>query len=821
MSGDPNDAFEAARRIADGETVDLAKVEAEDPALARGLRRLGALARLMHTGVPVGSSWGHLQQLQLAGQGGFGEVYRAYDPTLDRAVALKLKRDDGVDFVASGRDFVAEARRLARVRHPHVLAVHGASYHDGRAGLWSDWIDGETLSARIERDGPLRGEALLRMLRELAEALHAVHAAGLVHGDIKASNVMLDAGGSVILMDFGAGFESSDEGTAVSAGTPRYLAPEIVERRPATLAVDLYAYGVLAHLAATGRFPDQPAGANPPPALARLIAQLLDRDPAARPRADQLQREIDRLIEAPQRRVRRWLLASIAGGLIAVALVTMLGLRREQAERRLAERARDEANATAQFLTDLLAAPAPEVQGREVRVVELLSLATQRARHEPGLSPSTRAEILHTIGRSQLALNNFRDADAALTEAWALDRPEHALAPAQVLQIGLRLVEARNRRENEPEAEALLATLERDPRWQGDAAAAASMMIARADLLSDSDRRDEAMQIAERVLRSGTELSVNQRIAVLRMQGRILFDQRRAEAAEKPIREALALLTGSGARGMYEFETRTLLANILTEQGKLAEAEAIYRDLAEWSKQAFGEDSIGAHLAALHIGVILSTQGRFAEAEALLGAQLPRAVAALGEDNAIVIGVRSNLAAALYQNGRIDEALAEYDVLIPLDESRHGKHGIQTMIDRFNRVEALNAARRHADALADGQALRRTMLDAVGAEHPFTLETEDAIGFALTALGRPADAEPMHRRTARLKTAALGADSPYALLSREYLARALVALGRTAEARDELTGLAADRERVLGAAHPKTVLTRELLASVAARQDAR
>ena len=145
------DAVELARRIADSESVDLRDLAGTDARLASGLQKLAALAQSMRVGASAGTSWGHLQQLQLTGQGGFGEVFRAFDPTLDRVVALKLKRDDSASLHASGRDFVAEARRLARVRHPHVLAVHGASYHDGRAGLWCDWIEGETLQRRLDR----------------------------------------------------------------------------------------------------------------------------------------------------------------------------------------------------------------------------------------------------------------------------------------------------------------------------------------------------------------------------------------------------------------------------------------------------------------------------------------------------------------------------------------------------------------------------------------------------------------------------------------------------------------------------------------------
>ena len=109
---------------------------------------------------------------------------------------------------------------------------------------------------------------------------------------------------------------------------------------------------------------------------------------------------------------------------------------------------------------------------------------------------------------------------------------------------------------------------------------------------------------------------------------------------------------------------------------------------------------------------------------------------------------------------------------------------------------------------------REDMVEVTGPDHPYTLETEDAIGYALTALGRPQEAEPMHRRTLELKSAMMGADSPYALMSREYLARALLAQGEREEARTLLVSLVADRERVLGPNHRRTAQARELLAGL-------
>ena len=145
-------------------------------------------------------------------------------------------------------------------------------------------------------------------------------------------------------------------------------------------------------------------------------------------------------------------------------------------------------------------------------------------------------------------------------------------------------------------------------------------------------------------------------------------------------------------------------------------------------------------------------------------------------------------------------------------ESGGASGELQSLIDTFNRVEIMNVLGRHADALAAGRALLPRMVEATGADHPFALETEDAIGLALTQLGQAAQALPMHRRTLELKTRMMAAETPYALISQEYLARALLALGRRDEALALLQPLLDARMRMLGADHQRTRTARELLA---------
>jgi eukaryotic-like serine/threonine-protein kinase len=248
--------------------------------------------------------WGELILIEEIGRGSFGTVYRAHDPQLDRPVAVKLlQRDSASDEELVSR-LLHEARTLALVRHPNVVTVYGAGEHEGRPGLWMEYVRGVTLEQMLVNHGPFSaGEASL-VGYELCRALAAVHQADLVHRDVKAQNVMREEGGRLVLMDFGAGHKRSDPGPAGRrvVGTPLYLAPEVLRGDEATIASDVYSLGVLLYHLATNDFPVKAAtfgdvvwahehgeitslpDARPhlPRSFVRVVERATDPDPARR-----------------------------------------------------------------------------------------------------------------------------------------------------------------------------------------------------------------------------------------------------------------------------------------------------------------------------------------------------------------------------------------------------------------------------------------------------------------------------------------------------------------------------------------------------------
>ena len=245
-------------------------------------------------------SWGPFQIIQKVGQGGFGEVYQAFDTTLQREVALKLLRPRGLDTSEEAQEMLREARQMAKVRHPNVMAVHGVDTHDGRVGFWGDFVHGKTLSALLAANGPMSASETSHIGIDLAKAVGAVHAAGLLHRDIKASNAMREEGGRILLMDFGLSQEI--KGEQAWSGTPAYMAPELIAGKSATLSTDIYSLGALLFHLLTGKYPysgetwevvkaAQESGTRArlldlrpdlPEAFASVVERAADPDPAKR-----------------------------------------------------------------------------------------------------------------------------------------------------------------------------------------------------------------------------------------------------------------------------------------------------------------------------------------------------------------------------------------------------------------------------------------------------------------------------------------------------------------------------------------------------------
>jgi Tfp pilus assembly protein PilF/TolB-like protein len=267
MSGAEPPLTDLAVAILDGTPVDWAAAEADasadERAVLEELRILEAVAGSCRVGTPSerdhrapapNGYWGRLRLIDRIGGGSFGEVYRAWDAQLHREVALKLIPVAAAP-AADTSAILEEGRLLARVRHPGVVTVYDVQVRGPWAALCMEFVDGETLEQRVRRDGPINADAVVDIGIQLSEAVAAVHEAGVLHRDVKAANVVVQGDRRVMLTDFGAGRTVDDGDASGLAGTPLYLAPEVLDGGPATVQSDVYSLGVLLHFLLTGTLP--------------------------------------------------------------------------------------------------------------------------------------------------------------------------------------------------------------------------------------------------------------------------------------------------------------------------------------------------------------------------------------------------------------------------------------------------------------------------------------------------------------------------------------------------------------------------------------
>lgn len=273
-----------------------------------------------------GTKLGPYEILALLGAGGMGEVYRARDSRLERTVAIKVLNSQLVATPEVRARFDREAKVISQLQHPHICVLHDVGHHSGTDYLVMEFLEGESLAARL-RHGPLRTEELLKIATQIADALDKAHRAGIVHRDLKPANVMITRSGAKLL-DFGLA-KAATMGAAVRAGdassvfshaltrtnpasplssagtvigTVQYMSPEQIQGAEADARSDIFAFGLLLYEMATGKHAfegktqasvvgkilavDPPALSLVQPAtpkeLSRLVHLCLEKDPDER-----------------------------------------------------------------------------------------------------------------------------------------------------------------------------------------------------------------------------------------------------------------------------------------------------------------------------------------------------------------------------------------------------------------------------------------------------------------------------------------------------------------------------------------------------------
>ncbi|MBC9715628.1 serine/threonine protein kinase [Streptomyces sp. TRM66268-LWL] len=397
---------------------------------------------------------GRYQLLRLLGRGGMGEVHEAEDLSLGRRVAVKALTSVGG--MAPGNRafdrFMREARALARVEHPCVVTLYDTGEHEGTPYLVMQVLDGRNLSQLVQFTGPLPVPAVCWVMRSMAEALATAHAAGVLHRDVKPSNVSVTKDGRVVLQDFGLARlmgEGALTTAGVAHGSPHFMPPEVIRGGLAEAAADLYGLGACAYFMLTGESPlgkvfdigavvERALGSGIPrltaipSALPKELAELVDRLCA--------QDAADRPQDAAE--VAEVLVPMSAGGQASVARL-LGGVLREQAVRQTFPAPAD-LHTGAQRVHHDTPGGSPDAEGPEYDWAELRQSgpalddpARLWAPRAPVLSDVTRRLVLSSMSH-QTALSRQREA-VNLVQRGELEEAARmlaAVAPVCLARLG-------------------------------------------------------------------------------------------------------------------------------------------------------------------------------------------------------------------------------------------------------------------------------------------------------------------------------------------------------------------------------------------------
>ena len=275
--------------------------------------------------VEPGSDLGSRYHIEsLLGEGGMGSVYRAYDRELDRTVAIKVIRPGLVADPSAVQRFKQELLLGSKVSHKYILRIHDLGEVDGLKFISMAFVDGDDLHSILRREGRLPIDRALTIAREIAEALAAAHAEGVIHRDLKPHNILIDRAGTAYVSDFGlakslaAAPDMTRSGELL--GTPRYMAPEQVSGGQVDHRVDLYAFGLILYEMVTGTVPfhgdsaiaellmrvqskppdPRTVNADTPAPLADVILRCLETNPNLRYQsAEDILADLDIGVESP------------------------------------------------------------------------------------------------------------------------------------------------------------------------------------------------------------------------------------------------------------------------------------------------------------------------------------------------------------------------------------------------------------------------------------------------------------------------------------------------------------------------------------------
>jgi len=694
---------------------------------------------------------GEYRLIKKIGEGGMGVVYLAMQESLNREVALKIIRPERSGAMDAQARFNREVEAITELRHPNIITIYGSGEESGISYFAMEMVRGKGLVEKLleasEKNNKIPLPKILSWIKQMADALSSAHKAGVIHRDVKPSNIMITPESVAMLMDFGVARHMNLSTLTLSGefrGTPNYASPEQVRASGKKInnLTDVYSLGVTLYEAVTGIVPfrgetsqqvfhkileeDPTAPRVLAPTISRdvetVILTAMEKDQSKRYQSmDEFALDIARLLSGEMisakpagfatrslKKARRHPVVSTAIVMSLIATVTFIlymaiwfypKLIREMDEannqRKIAEEEIDRTRKVNEFLQEMLATADPWSSKKILKVSEMLKEAGDKIETAFPNQPDIQSSLHHTIGKTYFNLGLYEDA-----------RAHHRAA----LNIRIRTL-------GEEDMETLVS------------------MTQTAKSLSAQGKYKEAESLNRKVYEIKLRLlgeEDGQTLLSMSNLGVILKNMGRLEEAEKLHRKSYEI----NRRKLGEENSKTLgsmtnLAVTLKNLRKLEEAEAILRRVVTINCNIVGEENQDTLTAMHNLANVLLKKKQKSEAEEMHRRVLDIRTRILGEDHPESLSSMNGFALTLKSLGKIDEAEEQFRKALSGQRKVLGEEHFETLATMTNLANLLYIKREYAEAELLLRKTAEVSIRVMGEGHKGAIIALDTLGMVL------------------------------------------------------------------------------------------
>jgi serine/threonine protein kinase len=747
-SSDEQNILKIAAKISDGSAnIDmLQNLSAKDTnQLYKALEKINHVSKIIRkqsqqtqNTIKENETWAHLQIHEKIGEGGIGKVYRGHDLALNCDVAVKFLKKTSQLYISSDK-FLQEARNMAKVRHPHVLAIHGAIIDKGVAGYWSDYLDGPLLSDALLKQSFTSKQQLI-IAQELSSALLQIHKNKLAHGDIKPQNVILQPHRGAILLDFGSSRkqEVNKSSQKLLHASPLAMAPEQFDGKLPNQGSDIFSLGLLFWNIDTTKHPhdgkdieeikQQTNSLQNKGKLLKgnkewkkLILSMVARNPQNRPSIQHVIKKLSDIEQKPTKRAKKvayGALMALAIGISSISFYSSYKTKQANAQTQVLNK----------VLMDILLKSSPIDAGKDILLIDVLSDAEKTLFENKFISPTQKVFYLTQLVKTYRRQGKAEKAIKLASKLLAVPNLPDSIKLDLLVQKSAALNENKNYQEAE---ELLLQAIKIKPLNKHDVDVLVSALITLIHTYNESYQLEKVSALlkqAKNIVKNGTgEKPYSANLALVEGNYWEIMDKI-PKAFEFYQQAVYGFIQHYGEKNLDVLIAKGAAATVLTYHDESREKGAIMLQKVVAEMTSFlGAEHSSTLIARINLADSYAQLNNPQKALDTIVPYLPNVYQTYGIHGGMTLTFKNMIAGYYLQAEQAQKAENILNDIISIQDKKHGSESEQALQARLNKVLMLQKIKRYDKAEIILSAINTTAHQVLASEDRLFLDIQEYV----------------------------------------------------------------------------------------------